>query len=91
MSEAYQVRRNDKVMATGRAADLLARGFAGRLATVGADGWAYVIRLPYVCIDNEIWVHNTAARGHLRANGTRRAGVLRRRGRRGRRPCRASG
>jgi nitroimidazol reductase NimA-like FMN-containing flavoprotein (pyridoxamine 5'-phosphate oxidase superfamily) len=33
-----------------------------------------VIPLLYVCIDNEIWVHNTAARGHLRANvETRRA------------------
>ena len=62
------VRRADKSLDEARARDLLAGGFAGRLATVGADGWPYAVPLLYVWINGEIWVHNTAARGHLRAN-----------------------
>jgi uncharacterized protein len=62
------VRRADKSIDEARTGDLLTRGFAGRLATVGADGWPYAVPLLYVWMDGEIWVHNTAARGHLRAN-----------------------
>ena len=68
MSNAPQVRRTDKLMPESMAREALARGFAGRLATVGADGWPYVVPLLYVWIDGEIWVHNTRARGHLREN-----------------------
>jgi len=68
MSNAPQVRRADKLMPEESARETLARGFAGRLATVGADGWPYVVPLLYVWIDGEIWVHNTRARGHLREN-----------------------
>ena len=68
MSNAPQVRRADKLMPEESACEALARGFAGRLATVGADGWPYVVPLLYVWIDGEIWVHNTRARGHLREN-----------------------
>jgi nitroimidazol reductase NimA-like FMN-containing flavoprotein (pyridoxamine 5'-phosphate oxidase superfamily) len=62
------VRRRDKLMADEAAAALLGRGFCGRLATVGSDGWPYCIPLLYVLMDGEIWLHGTAARGHLRAN-----------------------
>jgi hypothetical protein len=62
------VRRADKSIDEARTRDLLAGGFAGRLATVGPDGWPYAVPLLYVWINGEIWVHNTAARGHLRAN-----------------------
>jgi uncharacterized protein len=48
--------------------DMIARGYAGRLGTVGPDGWPYVVPLLYVWMKGEIWVHNTGARGHLRAN-----------------------
>lgn len=68
MSAPPPVRRADKAMSDERARALLACGFAGRLATAGPDGWPYVVPLLYVWMDNEIWVHNTAARGHLRAN-----------------------
>ncbi len=68
MSNTPQVRRADKLMPEAMAREALARGFAGRLATVGADGWPYVVPLLYVWIDGEIWVHNTRARGHLREN-----------------------
>ena len=48
--------------------ELLERGFCGRLASVGADGWPYVVPLLYVLRGAELWVHNTRARGHLRVN-----------------------
>src|SRR5215470_1611777 len=68
MSRPLQVRRIDKLMTEERARAALAAGFCGRLATVGADGWPYVVPLLYVWMDGEIWVHNTQARGHLRTN-----------------------
>ncbi len=68
MSGAPQVRRADRVMSEARVDELLSRGYAGRLGTVGEDGWPYVVPLLYVRIDGEIWVHTTAARGHLRTN-----------------------
>jgi nitroimidazol reductase NimA-like FMN-containing flavoprotein (pyridoxamine 5'-phosphate oxidase superfamily) len=55
-------------MADERAREILASAHAGRLATVGADGWPYVVPLLHVWLDGEIWVHNTRERGHLRAN-----------------------
>jgi nitroimidazol reductase NimA-like FMN-containing flavoprotein (pyridoxamine 5'-phosphate oxidase superfamily) len=68
MSGAPQVRRADKVMAEDRARETLERGFCGRLATVGEDGAPYCVPLLYVCMDGEVFVHNTRARGHLREN-----------------------
>ena len=68
MSDAPQVRRTDKLMSDERVRDMVARGYSGRLATVGRDGWPYIVPLLYVWTDGEIWVHNTRARGHLRAN-----------------------
>jgi nitroimidazol reductase NimA-like FMN-containing flavoprotein (pyridoxamine 5'-phosphate oxidase superfamily) len=47
---------------------MLARGYAGRLATVGADGGPYVVPLLYVWADGEIWAHSASVRGHLRTN-----------------------
>jgi uncharacterized protein len=68
MSAPPPVRRADKAMSDENARTMLAQGFAGRLATVGPDGWPYAVPLLYVWLDGEVWVHNTAARGHLRAN-----------------------
>jgi nitroimidazol reductase NimA-like FMN-containing flavoprotein (pyridoxamine 5'-phosphate oxidase superfamily) len=68
MSEAPRVRREDRVMAEPAVLDMIARGYAGRLGTVGADGSPYVVPLLYVWMSGEIWVHNTGARGHLRSN-----------------------
>ncbi len=68
MSAPPQVRRQDKAMANAHALEVLARGYCGRLATVGPDGWPYCVPLLYVFADGEVWVHNTAAPGHLRAN-----------------------
>jgi nitroimidazol reductase NimA-like FMN-containing flavoprotein (pyridoxamine 5'-phosphate oxidase superfamily) len=68
MSALPDVRRPDKVMADADARALLARGFAGRLASADAAGQPYVTPLLYVWDGTEIWVHNTAAHGHLRGN-----------------------
>jgi len=65
---ARAIRRTDKRMSDERAREILACGYAGRLGTVGADGWPYVVPLLYVVRNDEIWVHNAAAPGHLRDN-----------------------
>src|SRR5262249_48827499 len=58
----------DRSGAAEGAQELLVRGFSGRLATVGADGWPYVLPLLYVWMDGQIFVHGVRARGHLRQN-----------------------
>jgi uncharacterized protein len=55
-------------MAEAAVLEMIARGYSGRLGTVGPDRWPYVVPLLYVWTQGEIWVHNTGARGHLRAN-----------------------
>jgi len=51
-----------------RRLETLDRGFSGRLATVGEDGYPYCVPLLYVWMDGEVYLHNARARGHLRAN-----------------------
>ncbi len=41
---------------------------AGRVATVGADGWPYVVPLVHVCSGNVIGMNNAMARRHFRRN-----------------------
>jgi nitroimidazol reductase NimA-like FMN-containing flavoprotein (pyridoxamine 5'-phosphate oxidase superfamily) len=53
-------------MSDARAHEVLGKGFCGRLATIGVDGYPYCVPLLYVTMNDEIFVHNTAARGHLR-------------------------
>jgi nitroimidazol reductase NimA-like FMN-containing flavoprotein (pyridoxamine 5'-phosphate oxidase superfamily) len=55
-------------MTEARAREVLEKGFCGRLATVGEDGWPYCVPLLYVCMEGDILVHNTRAKGHLRSN-----------------------
>src|SRR5258706_1799522 len=68
MSAPPQLRRADKLMSDERTLETLQRGFCGRLATIGDDGYPYCVPLLYVWMDGELYVHNTRARGHLRAN-----------------------
>lgn len=63
-----QIRRADRSMSDERSLETLARGYSGRLATVSADGFPYCIPILYLWIDGEVYMHTTAARGHLRAN-----------------------
>lgn len=55
-------------MSQERILEMLARGYAGHLATVSEDGFPYCIPLLYLWLDGEVYLHATAARGHLRAN-----------------------
>jgi nitroimidazol reductase NimA-like FMN-containing flavoprotein (pyridoxamine 5'-phosphate oxidase superfamily) len=68
MSRAPRVRRTDKLMAEDQTLATLQRGFAGHLATVGDDGHPYCLPLLYVWMDERIYLHNSRAKGHLRAN-----------------------
>jgi hypothetical protein len=63
-----QLRRADRMMPEDRARQLLVAGFSGRLATIGADGYPYCVPLLYVCMDDQVFVHTTSARGHFRSN-----------------------
>jgi nitroimidazol reductase NimA-like FMN-containing flavoprotein (pyridoxamine 5'-phosphate oxidase superfamily) len=63
-----QVRRQDRVLPEAEARELIARAYCGRVATVGADGWPYVVPLLHVFADDVVTLHNAAARGHLRVN-----------------------
>ena len=62
------LRRSDLAMDAEGADAALARGYAGRLATTGADGWPYVVPLLYVWRDGIVYVHNSRADGHLSRN-----------------------
>ncbi len=68
MSSPNSVRRTDRLLNDEGVEALLQSGYCGHLGTVGADGVPYVCPLLYVWIDREIWVHNTAASGHLKGN-----------------------
>lgn len=62
------LRRTDKQMDDARLREFLTHGYCGRLATVGADGWPYVVPLLFVWMNEQIYTHNSQARGHLRNN-----------------------
>lgn len=68
MSNAPQVRRTDKLMSEAGVREFISRAYSGRLASVGPDGWPYVVPLLYVWMNGEIWVHNTCTHGHFRNN-----------------------
>ena len=63
-----KIRRAELTMSDVRALEMLARGYSGRLATVGDDGFPYCIPMLYLWMDGEAWLHTTSARGHFRAN-----------------------
>jgi nitroimidazol reductase NimA-like FMN-containing flavoprotein (pyridoxamine 5'-phosphate oxidase superfamily) len=63
-----QLRRADRMMPDDCARQFLQRGFSGRLATIGEDGYPYCVPLLYVCMDDQVFVHTTSARGHFRNN-----------------------
>jgi nitroimidazol reductase NimA-like FMN-containing flavoprotein (pyridoxamine 5'-phosphate oxidase superfamily) len=70
-----QIRREDHAMSQERILEMLPRGYAGHLATISEDGFPYCIPLLYLWLDGEVYLHTTAARGHLRANIERDARV----------------
>jgi nitroimidazol reductase NimA-like FMN-containing flavoprotein (pyridoxamine 5'-phosphate oxidase superfamily) len=68
MSGETILRRSELAMDAAAAAEFVAQGFAGRLATIGADGYPYCVPLLYVWLDGQIYLHGTSASGHLRRN-----------------------
>jgi nitroimidazol reductase NimA-like FMN-containing flavoprotein (pyridoxamine 5'-phosphate oxidase superfamily) len=68
-----QLRRQDRILPEADARELIARAYCGRVATVGADGWPYVVPLLHVFSSDVISMHNAAARGHFRLNVEREA------------------
>ena len=70
---ALQLRRQDRLLAEAEARELIAGAYCGRVATIGSDGWPYVVPLLHVFTGDVINVHNTAARGHFRLNVERDA------------------
>jgi hypothetical protein len=63
-----QLRRQDRTLPEAEARELISRAYCGRVATVGSDGWPYVVPLLHVFAADVIHMHNTAARGHFRIN-----------------------
>jgi len=68
MSRAPQMRRTDRLMSDEEALQMLATSFCARLATVGVDGWPYVVPLLYVWMDQRVFIHRTSSGGHLAEN-----------------------
>jgi nitroimidazol reductase NimA-like FMN-containing flavoprotein (pyridoxamine 5'-phosphate oxidase superfamily) len=62
------LRRADRAMTPEQTLQALERGFAGRLATVSADGYPYCVPLLYIWADHQVFLHGSSARGHLRSN-----------------------
>jgi uncharacterized protein len=68
MSAPTSLRRADRAMTDAQALRALDLGFSGRLATVSEDGYPYCLPMLYILGDRQIFLHGTAARGHLRSN-----------------------
>jgi uncharacterized protein len=66
MSTAPQMRRADKVMSQEQALETLERGYCGRMATIGEDGYPYCVPMLYVWLNGEVCLHSAKAKGHLR-------------------------
>jgi len=62
------LRRADRAITAEQSLEVLAAGFSGCLATVGADGYPYCTPLLYIWMDGELHLHTGSARGHLRTN-----------------------
>jgi uncharacterized protein len=68
MSTQPQMRRTDKIVSQAQTLETLQRGFCGRLATIGEDGYPYCVPMLYVWLNGEVCLHNAKTRGHLRAS-----------------------
>ena len=66
-----QLRRADKIMGEVEANEFLRTAFCGRTATVGADGFPYVVPNLFVWHDGKVWLHTARAAGHFATNAAR--------------------
>ncbi|HUY84339.1 MAG TPA: pyridoxamine 5'-phosphate oxidase family protein [Steroidobacteraceae bacterium] len=64
-SHRGQLRRADKIMTTQEIDAFLAAAFCGRTATVGRDGYPYVVPNLFVWHDRTVYLHTARAPGHF--------------------------
>ena len=62
------MRRTDKTMSSEEIAAFLQRTFCGRTATIGADGFPYLVPNLFVWRAGEVYLHTAVADGHFIAN-----------------------
>jgi uncharacterized protein len=62
------LRRADKIMTAEEVRRFLASAHCGRTATVGADGYPYVVPNLFVWMEERIFLHTARYRGHFLAN-----------------------
>jgi len=63
-----RLRRADKVMTQEEVDGFLTRAFCGRTATVGADGYPYVVPNLFVWREGKVHLHTAPYEGHFIAN-----------------------
>ena len=63
-----RLRRADKVMSGAEVEAFLAGAFCGRVATVGADGYPYVVPNLFVWMHGQVFLHTARPEGHFLEN-----------------------
>ena len=63
-----ELRRADKIMGADEVRAFLASAHCGRTATVGQDGYPYVVPNLFVWMEERIFLHTARYRGHFLAN-----------------------
>jgi uncharacterized protein len=63
-----QLRRADKVMNDAEVQEFLRTAFSGRTATVGSDGYPYVVPNLFVWHEGAVWLHTGRTNGHFARN-----------------------
>jgi len=63
-----QLRRTDKLMSAEEVDQFLTRTFCGRTATVGADGYPYVVPNLFTWVRGKVLLHTATHEGHFIAN-----------------------
>ncbi len=63
-----QLRRADKVMSEAEVQAFLETAFCGRTATVGSDGFPYVVPNLFVWHEDAVWLHTARSNGHFARN-----------------------
>jgi uncharacterized protein len=63
-----RLRRADKVMTAEEVDEFLARAFCARIATVGADGYPYVVPNLFIWRQDRIYLHTAPYQGHFITN-----------------------
>jgi uncharacterized protein len=63
-----ELRRGDKAMTPQECQQFIAQAYCGRTATIGADGFPYVVPNLFVWLDEHIYLHTAKQSGHFLAN-----------------------